>query len=170
MRYIRSDSELVPRKYREKVSKISYKPMERYWIPYDYVLITRDNGSQFMIAENFSSDSLPNNFHKYSIIRYGGPKESYKEDFIYSEGIDIARLLCSDKEYIDVLANDFLSEKRLNESLDSVNTLLNEYNLDEIDHGGGYVGYINSKDLSICKSLEKNELFLFEEKLKEGVE
>jgi hypothetical protein len=168
-RYIRSDSEMVPKEYVKKVLEKSYNPRERFLVPFDYIMITREDGSQFLISENFSSYSLPNKLHKYSIIRYNGPKEPYKEDFIYSEGIDLSRILSSDSDYIDVLANKFLSAKRLNESLDTVYSVLDKENSDETDHGGSYVGFIDSKDLTIKKTMEKSELLSFEKLIEKGV-
>lgn len=169
MRYIRSDSELVPKDFLKNHIEASFNVRERFLIPYDYVMITRADKSQFLISECYSSHDLPNNLHKYSIIRYRGAKEPYREDLVYSEGIDMARLLNLDNEYINAIANDLLSENRLNESLDSVNSILNSHNIDETDHGGSYIGYIDSKTLKICKTLEKNELLSFESKVKKEV-
>ena len=169
MRYIRSDSELVPKEYVKNHIDASFNARDRFLIPYDYVMITRPDSSQFLISECYSSHDLPNNLHKYSIIRYKGQKEPYREDLIYSEGIDMSRLLNADNEYINVVANELLSEKRLNESLETVNSILNSQNIDETDHGGSYVGYIDSKTLKINRTLEINELLSFESKAKKEV-
>lgn len=167
MRYLRSDSELVPKDFIKTEKESAYNPRDRFLLPYDYIMVTRSDRTQFLIAESFSSQNIPNNFHKYSIIRYGNPKNPFVEDKIYSDGIDIARILSGDEKYLDVLANVFLSEKRINESLTSVYNSLDAQHADETNHGGGYVGYIDSKDLSINKTIEKNELLSFEKKIKE---
>ncbi len=169
IRYIRSDSEMVPKEFLINHIESSFNVRDRFLIPYDYVMITRADKSQFLISECFSSYNLPNNLHKYSIIRYRGVKEPYREDIIYSEGIDMARLLNSDEKYINAIANELLSERRLNEALEPVNTVLNENNIDETDHGGKYVGYVDSKTLVVNKTLEKYELLSFEEKAKKEV-
>ena len=167
MRYLRSDSELIPKEIIKAEKDTQYNVRDRFLVPYDYILVIRSNGTQFLIAESFSSQNIPNNFHKYSIIRYGNPKNPFVEDKIYSDGIDIARILSGDENYLDVFANDFLSEQRLNESLANVYNSLDAQQADETNHGGGYVGYIDSKDLTINKTIEKNELLSFEKKLKE---
>ena len=167
MRYLRSDSELIPKEIIKAEKDTQYNVRDRFLVPYDYILVIRSNGTQFLIAESFSSQNIPNNFHKYSIIRYGNPKNPFIEDKIYSDGIDIARILSGDENYLDVFANDFLSEQRLNESLANVYNSLDAQQADETNHGGGYVGYIDSKDLTINKTIEKNELLSFEKKLKE---
>jgi hypothetical protein len=62
-----------------------------------------------------------------------------------------------------------LSAKRLNESLDTVYSVLDKENSDETDHGGSYVGFIDSKDLTIKKTMEKSELLSFEKLIEKGV-
>ena len=161
IRYIKSTSEIVPNDYRDNLIEYGADD-EEFLIPFDYILVTRSDDSQFMIVEDFSNTSIPRDIHKYSIIRYAGEKMPFKVDNIYSDGIDLSRILTNDNRYIDVFANQFLSEYRLNESLLSTYGSLDEQQSDETDHGGGYVGYIDSKTMQITGSMEKNELLLFE--------
>ena len=161
IRYIKSSSEIVPEQYRKDLIENGADDDE-FLIPFDYILVTRSNNSQFMIAEDFSNTNLPREIHKYSIIRYAGKKMPFKKDSIYSDGIDLSRVLTNDNKYIDVFANYFLSEIRLNESLMSTYGALDEQESDETDHGAGYVGYIDSSTLKIGSSMEKSELLMFE--------
>ena len=161
IRYVKSSSEIVPDEYKKNLVEYGADEDE-FLIPFDYILVTRSDKSQFMIVEDFSNTNIPRDIHKYSIIRYVGEKMPFKVDSIYSDGIDLSRILTNDNKYIDVFANQFLSEYRLNESLLSTYGALDEQDSDETDHGGGYVGFIDSNTLQIGGSMEKNELLLFE--------
>ncbi len=168
IRYVRASSGLVPDSYINALIEDGLDVDDDFILPYDYLLITRTDGTQFLIAENYSKDLSQTDFHKYSIVRYVNPRELFREDNIYSNGIDLSRLLDNDIEYIDVFANNFLSEKRLNESLMTVYSALDIQKSDETDHGGQYVGYIDKNDLTVQTSMEKSELLLFEKKIREG--
>ncbi len=161
IRYVRSGSELISPEYKETLEENGADD-EEFLVPFDYVLVTRRDGSQFMIVEDFSNTRIPRDIHKYSIIRYAGERNPFKLDSIYSDGIDLSRILTNDNRYIDVFANNFLSEYRLNESLLSTYGALDSQNADETDHGGGYVGYIDANTLKTQSSMEKGELLMFE--------
>ncbi len=168
MRYVRASSGIVPESYLDGLVDNGLDIEDDFILPYDYLLVTRTDGTQFLIAENYIRDLSKTDFHKYSIIRYVNPKELFREDNVYSNGIDISRLLSEDVNYVDTFANNFLSEKRLNESLMTVYSALDIQKADETDHGGQYVGYIDKDNLSIQTSMEKSELLLFEKKIREG--
>ncbi len=165
IRYVRSGSELISPEYKDALMD-NGADEDEFLVPFDYILITRRDGSQFMIVEDFSNTSIPRDIHKYSIIRYAGEKMPFKTDSIYSDGIDLSRLLTNDNKYIDVFANTFLSEYRLNESLISTYAALDSQNSDETDHGGGYVGYMDSGTLKTHSSMERSELLMFERTVK----
>ena len=161
IRYVKSSSEIIPEDYKNSLIDFGADE-EEFLVPFDYILVTRCDGTQFMIAEDFSNTSIPREIHRYNIIRYAGETMPFKVDSIYSDGIDLSRILTNDNKYIDVFANLFLSEYRLNESLLSAYGAMDEQKSDETDHGGGYVGYIDSKSLQVSGSMERNELLLFE--------
>lgn len=162
IRYVRSNSSVISNDYRKNLIDNGADNSEDFLIPLDYVLVTRKDKSQFMIVEDFSNPNLPNDMHKYTIIRYAGKRNPFKVDSIYSNGIDLARVLTNDNHYIDIFANIFLSELRLNESLLSTYGALDIQDSDETDHGAGYVGYIDTNTLRVGSTMEKEELLSFE--------
>ena len=168
IRYVKISSGIVPDSYIYSLIENGIDKDDDIMVPYDYLLITRTDGTQFLVAENFTKELKDENLHSYSIVRYVNKRELFREDIIYSDGIDLSRLLSDDTEYINVFSNEFLSERRLNESLMTVYSALDIQKSDETNHGGQYVGYINSNDLSIGTTMEKNELLLFEKNLREG--
>ena len=167
IRYVLSTSELISKEYREKLLELGADEDDSFLVPFDYILITRRDHSQFMIAEDFSNTDLPHGIHRYTIIRYGGKNNPFRCSTIYSDGIDLSRLLTGDKKYIDIFSNYFLSEMRLNESVMPTYASLDKQGSDETDHGGGYVGYINAKTLTVGSTMEKNELLSFEKTINE---
>lgn len=168
IRYVRVSSGIVPESYVQALADTGYDTDDDWLIPYDYLLVTRTDGTQFLIAENFIEGPIAKTMHKYSIIRYVNKRELFREDCLYSDGIDLSRLLNNDQEYINKFSNEFLSERRLNESLMTVYSALDIQKSDETNHGGQYLGYIDASDLCIYTSMEKNELLLFEKNLREG--
>ena len=169
IRYVRSNSEVIADNYRDNLIEFGADKDEPFLVPFDYILVTRKDGTQFLIVEDFSNTHDASKFHQYSIIRYiGGLKNPFRADAIYSDGIDLARLLSNDQEYIDVFANKFLSEQRLNEALLTTYGSVDAQHVDESIHGGGYVGYIDAKTLEIKGSLQLNEMLLFENRFMKG--
>ena len=168
IRYVRGDSEIIPVPYVQNLIEDGANDVEDWLIPYDYVLVTRSDDTQFLISEVFPKTINVEDMPQYSIIRYFGGKELVREDIVYSDGIDISRILSGDQKYVDVFANEFMAERRINESLMTAYSSLDIQKLDETDHGGLYAGYIDSNTLDISSSLEKNELLLFEKKIREG--
>ncbi len=165
IRYLEESCGLIPEDYIESKREDSSKELI---VPYDYILITRSDGTQFLISEDYDSANKENSMHKYWVVRYIGGNELFREDVIYSDGIDLSRLLSGDQEYINVFADEFLSERRLNETLMTVYSALDIQSLDETDHGGQYAGYIDSFNLTINSSFEKTGLLFFEKRLREG--
>ncbi len=164
IRYVKSTSDAISEDYKHKLEARGTDETV-YLVPLDYILVTRNNGSQFMIAEDFTNTSIPRGMHRYSIIRFENDKNPYKLDSIYSDGIDLSRVLANDAAYIDVFANSFLDNQRLENSLVST---FKEIESEDSQYGGGYVGYIDANTLSIDSSMEKSELVAFEKELKMG--
>jgi len=117
--------------------------------PLEYLEISRGDGSNFYLAERFSNDSLANkhSIKEYSIKRYNPTLKCYEEDIIFSEGIDLARVIDNDIEYVSMLGNRLLSEERLQKCLAKPQQVRNVEQTNEITHGAGYVGYLNATTL-----------------------
>ena len=164
IRYVKSDCDVISKEYKAKLIEWGATD-DLFFIPVDYIYVQRDNGSEFLIAEDFSNTSIPRDMHRYSILRYESEVMPFKNDYIYSDGIDLSRILSDDKDYINVFANTFLSEKRLNEAWVST---FKELESEDSKMGGGSVGYIDANTLEINYSMEKNELVFFEKEMKNG--
>lgn len=173
VRYVKVSSEIIPNEYLSKLIIGGARSDEDFLVPYDYYMVTRKDGTQFLISECLSIKSndkeFDKNMHRYSVLRYMGKREGFKEDIIYSEGLDLARLVGDDQEYIDIFADEFLSEKRLNESLMTTGQSLDAQKKDETDHAEQYVGYINPRSLKIESAYNEATLPILGKKIRDEV-
>lgn len=138
----------------EKYS-LAYSAVNYLVKPLEYLAVERGNGSKFYIAEMIQRDSVgsKHGLHEYSIKRYNEKLGCFVEDIIFSEGIDLARMMAGDKEYINAVGNRLLSEERLDRCLQSPGEVREVEQREAIMHGAGYVGYLDAK------TLEKNSRY-----------
>ena len=117
--------------------------------PLEYLEVSRGDGSKFYIAERFSKNSLANTYglKEYSIKRYNSKLKCYEHDIIFSEGIDLARMIDNDSAYISMVGNRLLSEDRLQKCLARPTTVRNIEQRTDILHGAGYVGFLDANTL-----------------------
>ena len=167
MYYINASSDCIPDDNAKKMYYNSLKSEEEHWMPLDYLLFTRSNGTHFLLAENISDPQNSRGLKSYSILRYSKLSGRFNEDTIFSDGIDIARVRDGDQKYTDILADELLSEKRLNESLQSVDTVARIEGTDDVTHANGYIGYIDANTLKIGNTLQGNLPRLFEQEVKD---
>ncbi len=167
MYYVDVSSDYVPDDYTKKISHNSLGNSEKQYIPLTYVLLGRLDETQFLLAENIFEKNIFKGLKSYSILEYSPVSGKYNEITFFSNGIDMASIVSGNQEYIDLVANVLLSAKRLNESLLSVDTASRLSQTDEIDHGGGYVGYININTNEIESDLQdSSNLRLLEQSVK----
>lgn len=167
MYYINAMSNCVPDELSKKVFYNSLDSSTEYFMPLDYLLFTRSDGTNFLLAENISDRNNFKNLKSYSLLRFSHYSGSFYDTTLYSDGIDISRIRDNDHEYVDVVADRLLSEKRINESLLSVDAASRYKGSDEITHASGYVGYIDAKSLEIGSTLDGNLPRLLEQDVKE---
>ena len=165
--YVDASSDCIPNDSTKKMYYNSLGNDEKRYIPLDYLLFTRSDETQFLLAENISDKNNFKGLKSFSVLRYSPYSGKYNDSTIFSDGIDIARIREGDQEYTDAIADGLLSEKRINESLLSVDAISRYSGTDEIDHGGGYVGYVNANTNAIESSLEDStQLRLLEQNVK----
>ena len=168
MNYIDASSECVPNDSAKKMYYTSLDQEEKHWIPLDYILFTRSDETQFLLAENISDKPVFDGVKSYSLLRYSNFSGRFNESTIFSDGIDIARIRSGDQVYIDAISDRLLSEKRINEALLSVDAASRYEGSDEITHASGYVGYVNANTLDIESTLEGNKPRILEKYIKEN--
>lgn len=112
--------------------------------PLEYLEISRGDGSKFYLAERFERGAVGNKFglREYSIKRYNQKSKCYEENIIFSEGIDLARMISGDTNYVRIVGNLLLSETRLQKCLANPNEVRKNEQTDRILHGAGYVGHL----------------------------
>ena len=168
MSYIKADSDCIPNDSAKKMYYNSINDGETHWMPLDYILFTRSDGTNFLLAENISDKEVIEGVKSYSLLRYSNYSGKFNESTIFSDGIDVARIRNGDKEYIDAIADRLLSEKRINEALLSVDRASRYKGTDEITHASGYVGYVNSNTLDIESTLDGNKPRILEKNIKDN--
>ena len=168
MYYINASSNSIPNDSAKKMYYRSLDQSEEHWMPLDYILFTRSDGTHFLLAENISDPKNSRGLRSYSILRYSHITGRFNEDTIFSDGIDIARIRDGDQKYIDAIADGLLTEKRINESLLPVDEAARNAGSDDVTHASGYVGYVNANTLDIETSLQGNAPRLFEQEVKEN--
>lgn len=167
MYYISASSNCIPNDLAKKMYYNELEDGKEHWMPLDYMLFTRSNGTHFLLAENISDPENSRGLKSYSLLRYSNVSGSFNEDTIFSDGIDIARIRDGNQKYLDKLADELLTEKRINESLKSVDEAARTIGSDDVTHASGYVGYIDANTLQIENSLQGNLPRLFEQEVKE---
>lgn len=133
--------------------------------PLEYLEVSRGDGSKFYIAERFARRAVGNEFglREYSIKRYSREANCYKEDIIFSEGIDLARMISGDTEYISNIGNLLLTEKRIQKCLKTPSEVREREESDRILHGAGYVGHLEQVERNGVKGYrKKSEFFDFD--------
>lgn len=135
--------------------------------PLEYLEISRGDGSKFYIAERFERGAVGNQFglREYSIKRYNRDSKRYEENIIFSEGIDLAKMISGDTNYTKMVGNLLLSENRLQKCLATPNEVRKNEQKDRILHGAGYVGHLEEvvREDGVKGYRKKSDLLAFDE-------